>query len=207
MAKLDDRSARRDRFHQKAKREGFAARAVYKLEEIDKRHPVFERGMYRVLDLGCAPGSWLQYAQQQIGDHARLVGLDRGPLQRPPAGARIVVGDVMAVEIAELLGDLPAFDIVLSDMAPDTSGIRHLDQARSETLFERALEIAVAVLAPGGNFVGKLFQGPDFKRLTEAVRARFAVQKTAKPASSRQISIEQYVIGKGFRPAARGAGP
>src|SRR5215475_7808921 len=182
-----------------------SARAVYKLEEIDGRHTIFERGMTRVLDLGCAPGSWLQYARQRIGDPARLVGLDRSPLQRPPPGARIVVGDVMTIDVAQLLGELPAFDVVLSDMAPDTTGIRHLDQARSEALFERALEIATAVLAPGGNFVGKLFQGPDFKRLTEAVRARFAVQRTAKPASSRQISIEQYVIGKGFRGAiARG---
>jgi 23S rRNA (uridine2552-2'-O)-methyltransferase len=197
--RLSDRSARRDRFHLKAKREGFAARAVYKLEEIHTKHAVFERGMTRVLDLGCAPGSWLQYSRQRIGDSARLVGLDRGPLARPPAGARIVVGDVMTISEVELLGELPAFDIVLSDMAPDTSGIRQLDQARSEALFERALEIATHVLAPGGNFVGKLFQGPDFKRLTEAVRAAFAVQKTAKPASSRQISIEQYVIGKGFR--------
>jgi 23S rRNA (uridine2552-2'-O)-methyltransferase len=197
--KLDDRSARHDRFHQKAKREGYLARAVYKLEEIDTKHRVFERGMVRVLDLGCAPGSWLQYAREHIGDGAQLVGLDRGALQRPPAGARIVIGDVMTVEVPALLGALPAFDIVLSDMAPDTSGVRQLDQARSEALFERALEIATAVLAPGGNFVGKLFQGPDFKRLTELVRARFAVQKTAKPASSRQISIEQYVIGKGFR--------
>ncbi len=202
MAKLDDRSTRRDRFHQKARREGFLARAVYKLEEIDGRFEIFERGMTRVLDLGCAPGSWLQYARQRIGEPAQLVGLDRGPLHRPPPGARIVVGDVMTIGVAELLGELPAFDVVLSDMAPDTTGIRHLDQARSEALFERALEIAEAVLAPGGNFVGKLFQGPDFKRLTEAVRARFAVQRTAKPASSRQISIEQYVIGKGFRGAA-----
>jgi 23S rRNA (uridine2552-2'-O)-methyltransferase len=137
-----------------------------------------------------------------------LVGLDRGPLQRALPGTRIVVGDVMAIEPAELRGDLTAFDVVLSDMAPDTSGIRSLDQARSEALFERALELAVALLAPGGNFVGKLFQGPDFKRLTEAVRARFELAKTAKPAGSRQISIEQYVIGKGFRgrgpkPAAR----
>jgi 23S rRNA (uridine2552-2'-O)-methyltransferase len=84
-------------------------------------------------------------------------------------------------------------------MAPDTTGIRSLDQARSEALFERALEIATLVLAPGGNFVGKLFQGPDFKKLTEQVRARFETGKSAKPASSRQISIEQYVIGKGFK--------
>ena len=198
MAKLDDRSTRRDRFHQKAKREGFLARAVYKLEELDEKFDLFRPGD-RVLDLGCAPGSWLQYARGKVGETGVLVGLDRGPLQRPPAGARLLVGDVNTISIDELRGDLPAFDVVLSDMAPDTSGIRNLDQARSETLFERALEIAQAVLAPGGNFVGKLFQGPDFKKLTEAVRAAFHVQKTAKPASSRQISIEQYVIGKGFK--------
>src|ERR1043165_7262241 len=206
--KRDDRSARHDRFHQKAKREGYLARAVYKLEEIDAKHRIFERGMLRVLDLGCAPGSWLQYAREHLGDGAQLVGLDRGALQRPPAGGRIGLGEVMPIDAPALLGALPAFDIVLSDMATDTSGVRQLDQARSEALFERALEIATAVLAPGGNFVGKLFQGPDFKRLTEAVRARFAVQKTAKPASSRQISIEQYVIGKGWRgPPPRGAPP
>lgn len=195
--KLADRANRRDRFHQKAKREGYAARAVYKLSEMDEKHGLFAPGD-RVLDLGCSPGSWLQYARERVGDSGVLVGLDRGPLEKPPPGARIVVGDVHAIDIATLRGDLPAFDVVLSDMAPDTSGIRSLDQARSEVLFERALEIALAVLAPGGNFVGKLFQGPDFKRLIEAVRARFTVAKSAKPASSRQISIEQYVIGKGF---------
>ena len=198
MSKLDDRSTRRDRFHQKAKKQGFLARAVFKLEELDQQFKLFKPGQ-RVLDLGCAPGSWLQYARSKVGDKGVLVGLDRGPLRGDVAGARIVVGDVMKIDIAELKGDLPAFDVVLSDMAPDTSGIRHLDQARSEALFERALEIATAVLAPGGNFVGKLFQGPDFKKLTEEVRAKFDVAKTAKPASSRQISIEQYVIGKGFK--------
>lgn len=198
MAKLADRSARRDRFHAKAKREGFAARAVYKLEELDRRFRLFAPGA-RVLDLGCAPGSWLQYARKQVGDRGALVGLDRAP-PRDAAGARIVVGDVMTIDAAELRGELPAFDVVLSDMAPDTSGIRHLDQARSEVLFERALELAIAVLAPSGDFVGKLFQGPDMKRLVDAMRARFAAVKIAKPESSRQQSIEQYVIGKGFSP-------
>jgi 23S rRNA (uridine2552-2'-O)-methyltransferase len=197
MAKLDDRSTRHDRFHQKAKREGFAARAVYKLEEIDAKLDLLGPGD-RVLDLGCAPGSWLQYARTRVGDRGVLVGIDRLAV-RDAAGARIIVGDVTTVDLAELRGELPAFDVVLSDMAPDTSGIRHLDQARSEVLFERALEIACGVLAPGGNFVAKLFQGPDFKRLTEAVRAKFHTQKTIKPASSRQISIEQYVVGKAFR--------
>jgi 23S rRNA (uridine2552-2'-O)-methyltransferase len=201
-SKLDDRATRRDRFHRQAKREGFFARAVYKLTELDEKFRLFRPGD-RVLDLGCAPGSWLQYARQRVGDQGVLVGLDRVPLPRALPGTRIVVGDVMTIDPAELRGDLPAFDVVLSDMAPDTSGIRSLDQARSETLFERALELATALLAPGGNFVGKLFQGPDFKRLTEAVRARFELAKTAKPAGSRQISIEQYVVGKGFRGPAR----
>jgi 23S rRNA (uridine2552-2'-O)-methyltransferase len=198
MSKLDDRRTRRDAFHQKAKREGFLARAVYKLEEIDTKHAIFKPGQ-RVLDLGCAPGSWLQYAGQRVGLTGALVGLDREPLRQGVPNARIVVGDVATISVAELRGDLPGFDVVLSDMAPDTSGIRNLDQARSEALFERALEIACEVLSPGGNFVGKLFQGPDFKRLIEQVRARFDSAKSVKPASSRQISIEQYVIGKGFK--------
>ena len=195
---LDDRSTRHDRFHQKAKKEGFLARAVYKLEELDQQFKLFKPGQ-RVLDLGCSPGSWLQYARTKVGERGALVGLDRGPLRGDVAGARIVVGDVLTIDPKQLLGELPAFDVVLSDMAPDTSGIRSLDQARSEALFERALEIATLVLAPGGNFVGKLFQGPDFKKLTEQVRATFETAKPAKPASSRQISIEQYVIGKGFK--------
>ena len=196
--RLDDRGVRHDRFHQKAKKQGFLARAVFKLEEIDQQFKIFKPGQ-RVLDLGCSPGSWLQYARSKVGERGVLVGLDRGPLRGDVAGARIVVGDVMAIDPKILLGELPAFDVVLSDMAPDTSGIRSLDQARSEALFERALEIATLLLAPGGNFVGKLFQGPDFKKLTEQVRSHFETGKSAKPASSRQISIEQYVIGKGFK--------
>jgi len=196
--RLEDRSTRHDRFHQKAKKEGFLARAVYKLQELDDKFDLFKPGQ-RVLDLGCAPGSWLQYARGRVGDKGMLVGLDRAPLRGDVAGARIEVGDVLTIDPKLLLGDLSAFDVVLSDMAPDTSGVRSLDQARSEALFERALEIATSVLAPGGNFVGKLFQGPDFKKLIETVRARFEQAKSAKPASSRQISIEQYVVGKGFR--------
>jgi 23S rRNA (uridine2552-2'-O)-methyltransferase len=196
MSKLDDRRTRRDAFHQKAKREGFLARAVYKLEEIDSKHAVFKPGQ-RVLDLGCAPGSWLQYAGQRVGAAGALVGLDREPLRQAVPNARIVVGDVATIDVAELRGELTGFDVVLSDMAPDTTGIRSLDQARSEALFERALDIALETLAPGGNFVGKLFMGPDFKPLCERVRAAFATQKSTKPVSSRQISIEQYVVGKG----------
>ena len=97
-ARLDDRSTRRDRFHQKAKREGFLARAVYKLEEIDDKHHLFRAGD-RVLDLGCAPGSWLQFARTKVGERGVLVGLDRTALRNPPMGARIEVGDVMSIDI------------------------------------------------------------------------------------------------------------
>jgi len=197
--KLDDRSNRHDRFHAKAKKHGFLARAVWKLEELDTKFKLFAPGQ-RVLDLGCAPGSWLQYARGKVGERGVLVGLDRAALDAGDvAGARVVVGDVLTIDPDVLRGDVERFDVVLSDMAPDTSGIRSMDQARSEALFERALELATLLLAPGGNFVGKIFQGPDFKKLIEEVRKRFAVAKSAKPESSRQISIEQYIVGTGFK--------
>ncbi len=200
-SKLGDRNVRRDKFHQQARRAGFRARAVFKLQELDEARPLFARGQ-RVLDLGCAPGSWLQYASTRVGPSGRLVGIDRTEIPGV-AGARLLVGDVFTVTPAELLGDLAAFDVVMSDMAPDTSGIRHLDQSRSEALFERALDLAEALLAPGGNFVGKLFQGPEFKNLIDRCRKQFDEVKMVKPESSRQFSIEQYVVARGYRGGAR----
>src|SRR5262249_18087305 len=150
----------------------------------------------------------MQYAAEKVGAAGALVGVDRTPLDvviaTHPAlrtGAqprvRIVVGDAFEIPKAELLGELKAFDVVMSDMAPDTSGIRQVDQARCEALFERALDLAIELLAPGGNFVGKLFQGPDFKRLIDKARASFAKVAIAKPQSSRKESIEQYVVALG----------
>ena len=189
---------RHDVYYQRAKKEQFAARSVYKLQEIDLRFGLFRPGQ-RVLDLGCRPGSWLQYAAQRTG--GTLVGLDRQPLQVAIPGARILVGDVFELDAATLRGELLGFDVVLSDMAPDTTGVRHLDQARSEALFERALDLAEALLVPGGHFVGKLFQGPEWNRLLGRLRARFGEARTVKPESSRKDSIEQYVVG--LRAAAR----
>jgi 23S rRNA (uridine2552-2'-O)-methyltransferase len=123
------------------------------------------------------------------------VGLDRAPLQVVIPNSRIVVGDVFEIAAAVLRGDLGGFDVVLSDMAPDTTGVRHVDQARSEALFERALDLADEVLVAGGHFVGKLFQGPDWNRLLARMRARFGEARTVKPESSRKDSIEQYVVG------------
>ncbi len=207
-SRLGDRDRRHDQFYKRAQKDRFAARAVYKLEEIDKRFDLVPPGA-RVLDLGCRPGSWLQYvarkgmsggpagAADTGGPTARLVGIDRQPLDVTIPGSRIVVGDVFQVTPEALLGGLDRFDVVLSDMAPDTTGVRSLDQARSEGLFERALDLAEATLAPGGNFLGKLFQGPEWQRLIARARARFQTVKTVKPESSRKESIEQYVVALG----------
>src|SRR6185369_14562331 len=139
-------------------------------EEIDRRLRLLTPGA-RVLDLGCSPGSWLQYAVSVVGPRGAVVGIDRHALPRPVAGARALVGDAFTVDDDVLRGDLAAFDVLLSDMAPDTIGVRSADQARSAALFEEALGRAERLLAPGGAFVGKLFQGPDFERLRKRMAA------------------------------------
>ena len=189
----------RDHYFQKAKREGYAARSVYKLEEIDRRLRLLRPGD-RVLDLGCRPGSWLQYALRAVGPHGAVVGIDRDRLDSPPAGpcVRVMEGDIYTTSDAELLGPLRAFDVVLSDMAPDTTGVRATDQARSAALFEEALARAERLLAPGGAFVGKIFQGPDVDGLRRRMTERFTEVRTLKPESSRAQSIEVYLAGKGF---------
>ncbi len=125
--KLSDRRARRDHFHRSARTQGFRARSVFKLEEIDRKLGLIPKAA-RVLDLGCAPGSWLQYCRSRVGVKGQLVGIDRHPLEEPLPDVRFIVGDVHEVDPAQLLGELEAFDIVLSDMAPDTSGVRRVDQ-------------------------------------------------------------------------------
>jgi 23S rRNA (uridine2552-2'-O)-methyltransferase len=201
-SKLSDRDQRHDPFYQRARAQGFVARSVFKLEEIDRRYRLFRKSA-RVLDLGCRPGSWLQYVARVAGPGARLVGLDRAPLDITVPSCRVLVGDVFDIEPPELLGPLDAFDVVLSDMAPDTSGVRSADQARSEGLFERALVIAEQTLAPGGHFVGKLFQGPDFQQLVRRARGGFSEVRVVKPQGSRKESIEQYVVALGRKRPAR----
>ena len=198
MSKLGDKRHRHDSFHQRAQKAGFAARSVFKLEEIDQRFRLLRPGA-RVLDLGCRPGSWLQYAARVVGERGKLVGLDRTAIDVVIPGARILVGDVHTITTDELRGELDAFDVILSDMAPDTSGVRSMDQARSEALFERALEIAEALSARGGHFAGKLFQGPEFQNLVKRCRAGWEKVVIHKPRSSRPESIETYVVARARR--------
>jgi 23S rRNA (uridine2552-2'-O)-methyltransferase len=200
VASLRDRRRRHDVFFHKARQAGYAARSVFKLEDLDRRFRLLAPGN-RVLDLGCRPGSWLEYVLSVVGRHGRAVGLDRMPLERPIPGARLVVGDVFTVTDQELLGEERAFDVVLSDMAPDTTGIRATDQARSAGLVEEALRRAERLLAPGGALVAKIFQGPDVAALRKRMQANFSEVQLVKPEASRAASTELYLVARGFVPA------
>lgn len=203
MARSRRRRRHQDSYGRRAKREGYAARSVYKLEEIDAKVGLLRRGA-RVLDLGAFPGSWTAYAAERVQREGKVLGVDLQPFRGAlPPQAEMRQGDVFALDVDEL-GGPASFDVVMSDMAPATSGHRFTDQARSFDLFMRALAIATEVLAPGGAFVAKLFQGGDFEQAREAVAARFDAVKVVKPKATRSESIEVFVCGLGFRPAGDG---
>jgi 23S rRNA (uridine2552-2'-O)-methyltransferase len=186
--------ARPDPFTSKAHKEGFAARSVYKLEEIDKRLRLLRAGA-RVLDLGAAPGSWTQYLATRTGPRGLVVALDLNPLRvAVPAHVKHAVLDVLEAPIVSIAAYGP-FDLVVSDMAPHTSGVREADAARSEALVERAIEIADASLARGGSLVAKIFQGRGFDAVRTLLRARFETVKVLKPEASRRESVEIFLAG------------
>jgi 23S rRNA (uridine2552-2'-O)-methyltransferase len=184
-----------DHYTRRAKKENYAARSVYKLAEIQKKHRLIKKGG-RVLDLGCAPGSWLQFAAEQTGAKGRVVGVDLKPVTiKLPDHVEVVTGDIDEVsrDAAQPLGT--GFSVVLSDMAPATTGNKHADAVRSFVLCETALEVAVKVLRPGGHFVCKIFQGEDFKAFCDNVKKRFNKMQIFKPQSSRKGSKEIFIIG------------
>ncbi|MCS6797141.1 MAG: RlmE family RNA methyltransferase [Myxococcota bacterium] len=180
-----------DHWGRRARREGWPARSVYKLAEIDRRLGLLRPGA-RVLDLGAAPGSWAMYAAERIGPPGRLVAVDVRPLEVAlPANVQVEQADVFELE-AETLG---CFDVVLSDMAPSTSGHGIVDVGRSEALFERALELARTVLVPGGAFVGKVFQGPGLVALRAKLQSSFEQVRVLRPEATRRESRELFLAG------------
>ncbi|MDC0674311.1 RlmE family RNA methyltransferase [Nannocystis radixulma] len=202
--RLSDKATRHDAAYQRAKQENYAARAVYKLEEIDKRFHILRQGA-RVLDLGCWPGSWMQYAGDRVTDTGYVLGLDLKPVVLSfPAYVEHRIADVFEWAPAP---DLAPFDVVLSDMAPHTTGDRHTDVVRSEGLAERALDIACMVLRPGGHLVAKVFQGGGFGELLKRFRASFQEARPYHAKNSRASSTEQYLVGRGLKASATARRP
>ncbi len=186
-----------DHYTRKAQKENYPARSIYKLEEIQQKTGLIQKGD-RVLDLGCAPGSWLMYAAKIIGDSGRAVGVDLKPVTvKLPQQASAHTGDLlnMTDDLRAVLGG--RYNVVLSDMAPDTTGNKNLDAIRSAGLAETALHIACARLVKGGMFACKIFQGSDFEPFVKMVHAEFEKTKIFKPKSSRKASKEIFVIGIG----------
>jgi 23S rRNA (uridine2552-2'-O)-methyltransferase len=185
-----------DHYSRRAKKDRYPARSVYKLEEIQQKNRLIRKGD-KILDLGCSPGSWLLYAAKLTGDRGRVIGVDLKPVKIQAApNIEIINGDVFELDAGVLGSD---FNLVMSDMAPATTGHKAVDAARSAGLCEAALAIAQSVLLPGGSFVCKIFQGPDFNQFVNSVKAGFDKQKIFKPRSSRKASKEIFVIGLGLK--------
>ncbi len=199
-----------DRFTVEAKKAGYPARSVFKLEEIDQRTRLLRPGQ-SVLELGASPGSWALYAAGKVGAKGHLLAMDLKPLETTlPPQAEFFLGDALSLE-TEALSKFFPYDVVLSDMAPNTKGNRLGDQTRSFELFMRALGVAEALLKPGGAFVGKIFMGEDFSLAKAAVKRIFEVERTIRPEGTRTNSYEVFVIGERKRaakaPGAEGASP
>lgn len=198
----------RDHYFLKAKRENYPARSVYKLKEMDARFHLLKPGM-KVLDLGAAPGSWSLFAAERVGLKGLVLACDLQTTETVfPGNVTFLLEDVFdrTPEFESLLNERGPFDLVMSDMAPRTTGTKFTDQARSLELCLEAVEVADRWLKPGGNFVAKIFMGPDFQELAQAVRARYAAAKTFKPNSSRAESKEIFELGLGFKGSPAGGG-
>lgn len=194
---------RHDYYFKKAKDEHYRARSVYKLEEIQQKFKLLKPGQV-VVDLGAAPGSWTQYAAAQVGAQGRVIAVDRTAIQPGlPAQVQTFQLDLLQVTpqlLAEKAG-VTSVDGVISDMAPNTSGVRSVDHARSLELCLKAMEVADRVLKPSGYFICKVFQGGDSGELAERLKERYREVKAVKPKSSKDASVEYFLVGLGYRGA------
>ncbi|MDO8861524.1 23S rRNA (uridine(2552)-2'-O)-methyltransferase RlmE [Haliea sp. E1-2-M8] len=194
------REHRNDPYVQRAQREGYRSRACFKLLEIQEKDRLLKPGM-TVLDLGSAPGGWSQVAAQLVGHHGRVVASDILPMDSI-AGVEFILGDftedAVFAQVLTALGAAPV-EVVISDMAPNMSGVNAVDQPRSMYLVELALDMSRQVLAPGGSFVAKVFQGEGFDEIFRDTKALFGKVLTRKPKASRPRSREVYLVAKEFR--------
>ncbi|HEY8540277.1 MAG TPA: 23S rRNA (uridine(2552)-2'-O)-methyltransferase RlmE [Steroidobacteraceae bacterium] len=189
-----------DVYVKRARESGFRSRAVFKLEEIQRKDKLIKPGM-TVVDLGAAPGGWSQLAVKLLHGRGRVIALDVLPMEEIP-GVEFIQGDFASDEVlAELVrrlgSDRP--QLVMSDMAPNMSGIAEVDHDRSMHLVELALDFALRTLAPGGDFLVKVFQGRHFQPFVQQLRQHFASVRVRKPAASRQRSAELYLLARCLR--------
>ncbi|MGD8611339.1 MAG: RlmE family RNA methyltransferase [Desulfobacterales bacterium] len=190
----------RDHYSEQARKEHYPARSVYKLKAAQKKFRLIKRGD-RVLDLGCSPGSWLLYAAELAGKQGRVLGIDlKSATHQLPPQAETLKADVLTLDRAWLEKQklFNQVDVVLSDMAPATSGNKMLDATRSFQLCQAALNVAEMALKPGGSFICKIFQGEEFREFSESVKSRFRSHRIFKPQSSRKESREIFVVGTGY---------
>jgi 23S rRNA (uridine2552-2'-O)-methyltransferase len=188
-----------DVFVKRAREAGFRSRAIFKLEDMQRTDRLLKPGM-TIVDLGAAPGGWSQYAARLLKGQGRVVALDILPMDAI-TGVEFIQGDFTTDEVLEQLMSLLGADrphLVMSDMAPNMSGIAAVDQDRSMRLAELALDFATRTLAPGGHFLVKVFQGRDFQPFVRQLRGLFDTVKTRKPPASRQRSAELYVLARTF---------
>lgn len=193
-----------DHFAKKAKKEQYVARSVYKLQEIDQKYRLIRKGDY-VLDLGASPGSWSQYACKLIGDNGRLLGIDLKKVFLDIPNAVFIKGDMLTLDPGPVLqekGFNRPFDVVISDMAPDTTNNRFTDQMRSLELCESAFTTAQKFLKNGGNFVCKIFDSGDAMGFRDELKKQFKSVKLFRPKSVQQSSKEFFMIGMGFKGTA-----
>ena len=189
-----------DAYVLKAREQGYRSRAVFKLEQIQHKDRVLKPGQF-VLDLGAAPGGWSEYASQVVGHKGKIIAIDLLPME-PIAGVEILQGDFTEQDTLDRLLVLineRRFDLVLSDMAPNLSGMHSVDQPKSIHLAELAFDLARGFLTPDGVFVSKLFQGAGFEDLVSQFRSSFKSVKFRKPDSSRSRSNEIYAVCSGLR--------
>jgi len=204
MSKNWMQERRRDYYYRKAKQLDYRSRASFKLIQINDRFNLFEPGM-AVVDLGAAPGGWLQVAAERVGPKGIVVGVDLQPIE-PLDGVRTIKVDIRREEVREELLAMTGgkVDIVLSDMSPNISGSYSMDHARSIELCEMALSFALSTLSRGGKLVFKMFEGDMSRDLVDEVQKHFASVKRYSPQASRSSSSEVYVVAKGFGKVPKG---
>ena len=186
----------KDHYFHKAKKDGYAARSAYKIEEIDKKYIIIRTGN-KVLDLGCCPGSWLQYASRKVGNSGQVLGIDLQPVKISlPSHVKVIKADIFEVTDEDLKIKGGQADVILSDMAPNTSGIRTTDEHRSFELNKKVLYLANDILCPEGSLLVKAFQGNLFDELCYEFKKLFADVKLCKPKSSRSESVEIFILGR-----------